>query len=68
MQAHHSQAVEMALIEYAATTDEDLRFTAYDIATGQAAQGGEMYGLARRVGCAAVRQRPADGVDAGHRA
>ncbi|MGO1628968.1 MAG: DUF305 domain-containing protein [Microbacterium sp.] len=44
MQVHHSQAVEMALIEYAATTDEELRFTAYDIATGQAAQGGEMYG------------------------
>lgn len=44
MQVHHAQAVEMAMTEYAATGDDDLRLTAYDIATGQSAQGGEMYG------------------------
>lgn len=44
MQVHHSQAVEMAMIEYRATDDEELRYTAYDIATGQGAQSGEMYG------------------------
>lgn len=44
MQVHHAQAVEMAMVEYAATTNDDLRFTAYDIAVGQSAQGGEMYG------------------------
>lgn len=44
MQVHHAQAVEMALIEYRATQDEELRVVAYDIATGQQAQNGEMYG------------------------
>lgn len=44
MQEHHAQAVEMALIEYRGTEDEELRVIAYDIATGQQAQNGEMYG------------------------
>lgn len=44
MQVHHAQAVEMALIEYRATQDDELRVVAYDIATGQQAQNGEMYG------------------------
>lgn len=44
MQEHHAQAVEIAMIEHAATTNDDLRFTSYDIATGQSAQNGEMYG------------------------
>lgn len=44
MQVHHAQAVEMAMIQYRATEDDDLRYTSYDIATGQSAQGGEMYG------------------------
>ncbi|MFE1664275.1 DUF305 domain-containing protein [Microbacterium sp. P02] len=43
MQVHHAQAVEMAMIEYGRTTDADLRSLAYDIATGQSAQKGEMY-------------------------
>ena len=43
MQVHHAQAVEMAMVEYAATGNDDLRYTAYDIATGQASQSGEMY-------------------------
>ncbi|MER7798292.1 DUF305 domain-containing protein [Microbacterium sp. NPDC096154] len=44
MQVHHAQAVEMAMIEYRATSDETLRAVAYDIATAQAGQAGEMYG------------------------
>lgn len=44
MQLHHSQAVEMAMIEYRATDDEVLLTTAFDIATAQSAQSGEMYG------------------------
>lgn len=44
MQVHHAQAVEMAMIEYRGTADPDLRALSYDIATGQAGQGGEMYG------------------------
>lgn len=44
MQVHHAQAVEMAMIEYRATSDEELRVLAYDIATAQAGQRGEMFG------------------------
>ncbi|KRA24248.1 hypothetical protein ASD65_07305 [Microbacterium sp. Root61] len=43
MQVHHAQAVEMAMIAYRATEDPDLRTLAYDIATGQAGQRGEMF-------------------------
>ncbi|GAA5206944.1 DUF305 domain-containing protein [Microbacterium kyungheense] len=43
MQAHHAQAVEMAMIIYRKTEDEELRALSYDIATSQAAQRGEMF-------------------------
>jgi uncharacterized protein (DUF305 family) len=43
MQVHHAQAVEMAMQIYRKTDDSDLRALAYDIATGQAAQRGEMF-------------------------
>ncbi|MDJ1114828.1 DUF305 domain-containing protein [Microbacterium dauci] len=43
MQVHHAQAVDMAMTMYAKTDDEQLRSLAYDIATGQSAQRGEMY-------------------------
>lgn len=43
MQVHHAQAVEMAMTIYAETEDEELRALAYDIATGQSAQRGEMF-------------------------
>ena len=43
MQVHHGQAVEMAMEIYRTTDDSDLRTLAYDIATGQAAQRGEMF-------------------------
>lgn len=43
MQVHHAQAVEMAMEIYRKTDDEQLRMLSYDIATGQAAQRGEMF-------------------------
>lgn len=43
MQVHHAQAVDMAMTIYAKTEDEQLRALAYDIATGQSAQKGEMF-------------------------
>ena len=43
MQVHHAQAVEMSMILYGATEDEELRLISYDIATAQAQQGGQMF-------------------------
>jgi len=43
MQAHHAQAIEMAMEIYRKTEDEELRALSYDIATSQAAQRGEMF-------------------------
>lgn len=44
MQAHHAQAVEMALLVRDRSTDEELRTVAYDILTSQQHQAGQMYG------------------------
>ncbi|MCU1423797.1 MAG: hypothetical protein JWM51_88 [Microbacteriaceae bacterium] len=44
MQVHHNQAVEMSMIVRDLTDDEDVRLVAYDIATSQARQAGQMYG------------------------
>ena len=43
MQVHHSQAIEMAMEIYRKTDDEQLAVVAYDIATGQSGQRGEMF-------------------------
>ena len=43
MQVHHAQAIEMAMEIYRTTDDPELRMLAYDIATGQAGQRGEMF-------------------------
>ncbi|MFI6176347.1 DUF305 domain-containing protein [Nonomuraea sp. NPDC051191] len=43
MQAHHAQAVQMALIIRDRTTDRQVRTLAYDIATTQQQQIGQMY-------------------------
>ncbi|MCR2817575.1 DUF305 domain-containing protein [Microbacterium sp. zg.Y1090] len=43
MQFHHGQAVDMAMTMHRKTDDEELRALSYDIATGQAAQRGEMF-------------------------
>lgn len=44
MQTHHHQAVELALIIYQGTTDDRVRTLAYDIASSQSQQAGQMYG------------------------
>ncbi|MGL5865687.1 MAG: DUF305 domain-containing protein [Dermatophilaceae bacterium] len=44
MQTHHAQAVQMALLVRDRTDDEPLRTIAYDIATSQQQQLGQMYG------------------------
>lgn len=44
MQVHHNQAVEMAMIIRDATDDPEVRMLAYDIATSQANQSGQMLG------------------------
>lgn len=44
MQTHHNQAVELSLIVRDRTTDPDVRSVAYDIATSQAQQSGQMNG------------------------
>ncbi|MET0811615.1 MAG: DUF305 domain-containing protein [Microbacterium sp.] len=43
MQVHHAQAIDMAMEIYRTTDDEELRILAYDIATSQAEQKGQMY-------------------------
>ncbi len=43
MQAHHAQAIELAMEIYRKTDDPELRALSYDIATSQAAQRGEMF-------------------------
>ena len=44
MQVHHIQGVEMAMIIRDRTEDEGVRLLAYDIATTQAHQAGQLYG------------------------
>lgn len=73
MQVHHTQAVEMAMVLYRETEDEDLRGLSYDIATAQSAQRGEMYdwlvqwGLPQTVGAPLMQwMADPDGGHAGH--
>jgi len=44
MQVHHDQGVEIAMLIRDRTDDPDLRQLAYDIATAQSNQSGQMYG------------------------
>ena len=43
MQVHHAQAIQLAMDIYRKTGDSELRVLAYDIATGQSGQRGEMF-------------------------
>jgi uncharacterized protein (DUF305 family) len=43
MQVHHDQAVQMALIVRDRSSDPEIRSLAYDIATSQSQQSGQMY-------------------------
>ncbi|MEV4010737.1 DUF305 domain-containing protein [Nonomuraea angiospora] len=63
MQAHHAQAVQMTLIVRDRISDREVRTLAYDIATTQQQQIGQMYawlqpfaGLDHACGAVAVRR------------
>ena len=73
MQVHHQQAVEMSMLIRDRTDDPTIRQLAYDIATTQAQQAGQMYGWLSswdlpQFGEPAMTwmSRPAPGVEHGH--
>jgi uncharacterized protein (DUF305 family) len=59
MQAHHAQAVEMALVIRDKTTDPTLRAISYDILTTQQQQAGQMYGWLTQWGLPQTGSDPA---------
>ena len=58
MQVHHEQAVEMALLVRDATDDPDVRLLAYDIATSQSQQAGQMFGWLAAWGLSQASSEP----------
>jgi uncharacterized protein (DUF305 family) len=73
MQVHHAQAIDMAMTIYEKTDDGDLRTLAYDIATGQSTQKGEMFGWLVSWGLPQYSDQPmawmsaaGDGAHSGH--
>ena len=59
MQAHHAQAVEMALLIRDKSTNEEIRTIAYDVATSQQHQKGQMYAWLQGWGLSQARSTPA---------
>lgn len=75
MQVHHNQAVEMAMLIRDATDDPDVRLLAYDIATSQSNQSGQMLAWLNVWGLPQLGSEPSmtwmtrptiDGSDDGH--
>ncbi|GAA2245562.1 DUF305 domain-containing protein [Herbiconiux moechotypicola] len=75
MQQHHDQAVQMAMIVRDETDDPDVRQLAYDIATSQSQQSGQMYAWLNAWGLPQASSQPSmtwmlqptlDGSDNGH--
>jgi uncharacterized protein (DUF305 family) len=58
MQTHHNQAVEMSLILRDVTDDPEVRSLAYDIATSQSQQSGQMYAWLNLWGLSQASTRP----------
>ncbi len=58
MQVHHAQAVEMALIVRDSSDDASVRSIAYDIATSQAQQSGQMFGWLAAWGLSQAANEP----------
>ena len=58
MQVHHQQGVELAMIVRDTTDDPDTRLLAYDIATTQAQQAGQMYGWLNEWGVSQAGSEP----------
>ena len=59
MQVHHEQAVEMAMAVRDLTDDPEVRLLAYDIATSQAQQSGQMFGWLEEWGLSQAASEPA---------
>ncbi len=70
MQTHHDQAVEMALVVREKSSDPVLRSVAYDIATSQSQQSGQMFAWLTQWGLTQTASEPAmtwmAGGDDGH--
>jgi uncharacterized protein (DUF305 family) len=58
MQVHHTQAVEMSMIVRDKVQDETLRAVAYDIATTQQQQAGQMYAWLEEWGLSQSSSQP----------
>lgn len=58
MQAHHAQAVEMALLIRDKSTNEEVRAVAYDVATTQQHQKGQMFAWLQDWGLSQARSIP----------
>lgn len=58
MQVHHQQGTELALLVRDRATDPDIRLLAYDIATTQAQQAGQLYGWLRVWGLPQAASEP----------
>jgi uncharacterized protein (DUF305 family) len=58
MQVHHIQGVEMAMIVRDGTDDEAVRLLAYDIATTQGHQAGQLYGWLTEWGLRQAGRQP----------
>ena len=58
MQVHHQQGVELAMIVRDESDDPDVRLLAYDIATTQAQQSGQLYGWLRGWGLSQAGTEP----------
>lgn len=58
MQAHHAQAVEMALLIRDKSTNPELRSIAYDIAASQQHQNGQMFAWVQGWGLSQARSGP----------
>ncbi|MET3769270.1 uncharacterized protein (DUF305 family) [Marisediminicola sp. UYEF4] len=59
MQTHHQQAVEMAIIVRDTTDNQDIKTLAYDIATSQGQQAGQMFAWLRMWGLPQAASDPA---------
>ena len=58
MQTHHQQAVQMSFLVRDETDDDEVRLLAFDIATAQGAQAGQMYGWLDTWGLPQVEAEP----------
>ncbi len=58
MQTHHDQGVQMAMVIRDRTDDENVRLLAYDIATTQGHQSGQLYGWLTQWGVPQASSEP----------